>query len=65
MPMGAYGATDGVTLRVAGMMASPDGAQCFRANVEGPSTDAETLGHRLAQAVLDQGATALLTGGTA
>ena len=65
VPMAAHGVTDGNTLQVAGMMASLDGAQCYRANVEGPSADAEALGHRLAQEVLDRGATALLTGGTA
>ena len=64
MPMGAYAVTEGDTLHVAGVVASLDGTQCYRANVEGPVGDAEALGRRLAQDVLDQGATVLLTGGT-
>jgi hydroxymethylbilane synthase len=64
MPMGAHAVTEGNTLKVAGMVASLDGKQCYRANVEGPVGDAEALGRRLAQDLMDQGASMLLTGGT-
>ena len=64
MPMGAHGITEGDTLRVSGVVASLDGTQCFRANIEGSVGDAEEIGRKLAQDLLDQGATMLLTGGT-
>lgn len=62
-PMGAHAVTEGNTLHVAGVVASLDGKQCYRANVEGPVGDADALGRRLAQDVLDQGATTLLAEG--
>ncbi len=63
MPMGAHGVIVGNTLQVAGVVASLDGKQRYRANVEGPVGDADALGRRLAQDVLDQGATTLLAEG--
>jgi hydroxymethylbilane synthase len=63
MPMGAHGVIAGNVLHVAGVVASVDGKQCYRADVEGPVGDADALGRRLAQEVLDQGATTLLTEG--
>ena len=65
MPMGAYGVLDGERLQVAGMVSSLDGTQCYRADIEGPATNAASLGRQLAQRILNQGADALLTGGTA
>ena len=64
VPMGAHGVITGDSLQVAGVVASLDGKQCYRADVEGPVGDADALGRRLAQDVLDQGATILLAGGT-
>ena len=64
VPMGAHGVITGDSLHVAGVVASLDGKQCYRADVEGPMGDADALGRRLAQDVLDQGATILLAGGT-
>jgi hydroxymethylbilane synthase len=64
MPMGAHAVIEGNTLRASGMVASLDGTECYRADIEGAVGDAESLGRQLAQKLLDQGAKILLAGGT-
>ena len=64
-PMGAYGVVDGGRLSVSGMAASVDGAQCYRATVSGDAANADALGEALAQRLLQDGASALLTEGVA
>ena len=64
-PMGAYGVVRDGRLSVSGMAASVDGEQSFRATVEGAASEAEALGTELAQKLLEQGASALLTEGEA
>lgn len=64
-PMGAYGVVDGGRLSVSGMAASVDGAQCYRATVSADAANADALGETLAQRLLQDGASALLTEGVA
>ena len=59
-PMGAYGVVRDGGLSVSGMAASVDGTRCFRASVEGAAREAEELGGKLAQTVLEAGASDLL-----
>lgn len=47
-------------LRMLGLCGMPDGSKILRAEVEGPATSAEQLGHRLADALLAQGADQIL-----
>lgn len=60
-PLGAYGVVDGGRLSVSGMAASVDGAQCYRATVSGDTANADALGEALAQRLLRDGASVLLT----
>ena len=50
----------GGSLRILGLCGMPDGSKILRAEVTGPATDAELLGHRLADALLAQGADQIL-----
>jgi hydroxymethylbilane synthase len=47
-------------LRIVGMCGMPDGSKILRAEVGGPTEDAELLGQRLAEDLLAQGADAIL-----
>jgi hydroxymethylbilane synthase len=47
-------------LRMLGLCGMPDGSKILRAEVSGPASDAEQLGHRLADALLAQGADQIL-----
>ena len=57
-PIAAYAVADGETLRLSGLVASPDGSQVVR--VEGQGSDAHQLGAELAQEALALGAGKLL-----
>ncbi len=61
VPIGAAAAvaSDAVTLR--GAVLSPDGRRRVAGDTAGPAAEAEVLGRRLAQQLLDQGAGALLS----
>ncbi len=63
-PVAAYGECDpdGLTLRLRGLIASPDGAQVVRVTGEGSALAPEALGERLAAQALASGATALVEG---
>jgi hydroxymethylbilane synthase len=43
-----------------GLVAEPDGSQCFAAQVKGPRQQAEQLGQQVAEQILSQGADAIL-----
>ena len=58
VPIGAYCHRDGDELSLRAVVASADGTQMVCASAR--HTDAETLGERLAQQLLDQGAGAIL-----
>ena len=64
-PMGAYGSVMNDSIRVVGMVAGPDGEPFYQDFVAGDAREAEALGAELAQKLLEQGASALLTEGEA
>ena len=51
---------DGSRLRLRGLVADPAGGRLLRGELEGAAADAEALGVRLAETLLEQGAAALL-----
>ncbi|MDA8384581.1 MAG: hydroxymethylbilane synthase [Betaproteobacteria bacterium] len=60
VPLGAYARIADGQLRIRGFVASPDGRRMIRADRAGDPAQAETLGKRLAAALLDQGAGEIL-----
>ena len=50
----------GGKLRILGLCGMPDGSKILRAEVTGSASDAEQLGHRLADDLLAQGADRIL-----
>ncbi len=60
VPLAAYASPDGNRLKIDGLVAEPDGSRILRASITGPIGEAEQLGGRLAQQLLDQGADAIL-----
>lgn len=63
-PVAAYGECDpdGVTLRLRGLIASPDGVQVVRVAGQGSALAPEALGAQLAETALAQGGAALIAG---
>jgi hydroxymethylbilane synthase len=59
-PLAAHAIGDGGQLRVLGLCGMPDGTRILRAEVAGPASDAEQLGHRLADDLRAQGADQIL-----
>lgn len=59
-PMACFGSVMNAYIRVVGMVASVDGERSYKAQVTGEAREAETLGEKLAQTLLEQGASALL-----
>jgi len=55
-PVAAHAVLDGTTLRMTAIVASDDGRKVLRATVSGAGEDAEHLGRRAAQSLLEQGA---------
>jgi len=60
VPIGAYATVDGGTIRLLGVVASPDGSEIIRAESSGPADEAEALGQRLGATLLERGARAIL-----
>jgi hydroxymethylbilane synthase len=60
LPLAGHAVLEGGMLSITGRVASPDGTRLLEAAVQGPATEAETLGLRLAQALLAQGAGEIL-----
>ena len=60
VPVGAYGRVAGGRLVLDGLVAAPDGSRTVRERAEGSAAEAESVGARLAEAVLAQGAASLL-----
>jgi hydroxymethylbilane synthase len=59
-PVASYATISGDTLTIDALVGSVDGRRMLRARQEGPATDAEALGLRSAQQLLEQGAGELL-----
>ena len=62
-PVGGHARLVGGALAIAGLVASADGATMLTAEVSGPAAEAEALGERLADDLLDRGARRLLDAG--
>jgi hydroxymethylbilane synthase len=60
VPIGAHARVSGGRLRLAGVVASPDGAELVRAESEGPAAEAERLGAELGARLLEQGGRRIL-----
>ena len=60
VPIGAYAELQGDELWLRGLVGSIDGQRILRAEIRGPVSDAETLGVKVAGALLAQGADKLL-----
>lgn len=63
LPLAAYARLEGVKnpeIRLRGLVAAPDGSRIVRAEARGPLQEPERTGERLAQALLAQGADAIL-----
>jgi len=60
VPIAAYGQTVGAIFRIDGMVGKADGKRLLRDQVEGPAEGAESLGIRLAEALLRAGAAEIL-----
>lgn len=60
VPIGAYCAADDAGLMLQGLVGDVDNGRLLRAHASAPAAQAEALGQQVAQALLDQGAQALL-----
>jgi hydroxymethylbilane synthase len=60
VPIGARASVSGGELKIIGVVAGADGGRICRASLIGPADQAESLGRRLAQELLRQGADKLL-----
>jgi len=52
--------SDSPRLRLRGLVADPNGGRLIRGEIEGPASDAELLGARLAEQLIERGASALI-----
>ena len=59
-PVAAYAVTNGQSLEVSALVASPDGSEALRDTCSGDMTDANGIGQRLAQQLIESGARDLL-----
>jgi hydroxymethylbilane synthase len=60
VPIGAHATVAGGRLRLQAIVASPDGSEVVRAEVEGAVAEAEALGRRLGAELLERGARRIL-----
>jgi hydroxymethylbilane synthase len=60
VPLAAYAEVQGQTVFIRALVAMPDGQTIYRAQATGPSAQAERIGQRVAQELLDQGAGVIL-----
>jgi hydroxymethylbilane synthase len=60
VPLAAYAQAAGGTLTLQALVAEPDGSRILSTEASGPSAQAEALGESAAQALLEQGARAIL-----
>jgi hydroxymethylbilane synthase len=58
--LAAYAQAAGGTLTLQALVAEPDGSRILSTEASGPSAQAEALGESAAQALLEQGARAIL-----
>lgn len=60
VPIAGYATLQGETLKLDGLVASLDGKRYVRHSLSGPTGEAESLGHSLAEELLDRGAQPIL-----
>ncbi|KQC05960.1 MAG: hypothetical protein APR62_08850 [Smithella sp. SDB] len=60
LPIAALGKLDGLMLTLEGMLAAPNGITVIREKINGTTKDAEEMGKKLAEIVLDKGGQKLL-----
>lgn len=60
VPIAGYAVLEGDRLYLRGLVGDPDGSRVLRSEIRGPANDAETLGVRLAEDLLKQGAGEIL-----
>jgi hydroxymethylbilane synthase len=60
VPIGAYATCEGETLRLLGLVASPDGETVIRRQTFGAPSDAERLGRELGRELLVAGGSQIL-----
>jgi hydroxymethylbilane synthase len=60
VPLAAYAQLEGTQLTLKALVATPDGKTIYRAELKGPSAQAELLGSTVAQSLMAQGAGELL-----
>ncbi|MFG9864281.1 hydroxymethylbilane synthase, partial [Pseudomonas aeruginosa] len=60
VPIACYAIREGDQLWLRGLVGQPDGTQLLRAEGRAPLADAEALGVRVAEDLLEQGAEAIL-----
>ena len=64
VPVAAYAQIAGDELNISAMAAVPDGSRLFRIQVSSGADDAESAGHKAAQALIDTGAAEIVARGT-
>ncbi len=60
LPIAAFGKLDGQMLTLEGMLAAPNGTTVIREKIGGTTKDAEEMGKKLAEIILDKGGKRLL-----
>lgn len=60
LPIAAFGKLDGQMLTIDGMLAAPNGTLVIREKISGTKDDAEELGKKLAEIILDKGGKRLM-----
>jgi len=60
VPIGAHAVVEGSVLLLAGVVIAPDGSRAVRKNGQGAVADAEEIGKRVGQALLEDGAREIL-----
>ncbi|HXG53507.1 MAG TPA: hydroxymethylbilane synthase [candidate division Zixibacteria bacterium] len=65
VPLGARAFVEGAELRVAGIVAAPDGSRACRGRSAGPIERASELGRELAERLLSEGAASIIAAATA
>ncbi|MFD2111898.1 hydroxymethylbilane synthase [Thiorhodococcus fuscus] len=61
VPIAGHAVLDGDRIFVRGLVGSPDGSRILRAELEGPRSEAESIGTRVADDLLSQGADEILS----
>ncbi|EXJ17046.1 hydroxymethylbilane synthase [Imhoffiella purpurea] len=61
VPIAGHAVLDGDRLFLRGLVGSPDGSRMLRAELEGPRSEAESIGTRVAEDLLSQGADEILS----